>query len=101
MLNSEVIAKQRAFERAYMFAKPFNSYVNGCSVQTASFLGELHRDLRLCVSPESLCLYVFLERPLPTGFEYPKEFDGMPVITRVVGEIRDEEPVYESKNETD
>lgn len=96
MIGDEAIAKQRAFEQAYMFAKPYDSYVNGCSLQTVGFLEELLH-IRLGRHSQDLCLYVFLERPLPHGMQYPKEFDGLPVITRAFGEIREEEPIYEDK----
>ena len=99
ILNDAAVAKQRAFERAYMFAEPYSGFVNGCSLQTVDFLREIHGYSAVSGRPENLCLYVFLERPLSHGMHYPKEFDGMPVIARVVGEIREEEPIYESRDE--
>ncbi|MBI4174870.1 MAG: hypothetical protein HY517_04450 [Candidatus Aenigmarchaeota archaeon] len=96
-MDPEIVAKQRAFEAAYVFAEPYSNYANGCSLQTASFIESLHRGLSLGRLPDDPCLYVFFEKPLPKGFPYPKEFDGILVITKVVGKIRDEEPIYESK----
>ena len=95
ILNDAAVAKQRAFERAYMFAEPYSGFVNGCSLQTIGFLREIHGDAAVSGRPEDLCLYVFLERPLPHGTHYPREFDSMPIIVRVVGELREEEPIYE------
>ena len=98
-LNDQTIVKQRAFETTYMFAKPYDGYVNGCSLQTVSFLERIHGDLGLDRQPEDLCLYVFLERELPQGMRYPNEFSGIPVLVKVVREIRDEELIYESTDE--
>ena len=100
MINNEVVAKQRAFERAYMFAEPYSGFVNGCSLQTVDFLRRIHSDAVISGRPEDLCIYVFLERPLPQGLSYPREFDELPVVTKVVGEIREEELIYESKDES-
>ena len=99
-ISDDAIRNQRAFEQAYVFAEPYSRFVNGCSLQTTSFLEGLHRDLALDRPPQDLCFYVFLERKLPNGMDYPREFLDIPVVTRVIGEIHDTEPVYEDTHET-
>ena len=95
MIPDDAVATQRRFEGAYMLRQPYDAHVNGCSLQTVEFLSREFRELVAQHKPDRLCLYVFLESVLPAGVSLPAEFDGYPVITKLVGPIPDMEEPYE------
>ena len=80
---NEAVQIRKQFEKEFMFSAPFDSYINGCSLQSVADR-----------MPEKLCLYVLLIKPLPQGMELPSNYKGIPVVSRVYGNLEDEE-IYE------
>jgi len=95
MIPEDAVAVQRRFEGEYMFRQPYKPHVNGCSLQTVEFLSREFGELAARHDPDKLCLYVFLESPLPSGLSLPQKFGGYPVVTRLVGPLPDIEEPYE------
>lgn len=78
------------FVEEYM-SGPFGEYVNGASLQRADFLSREYPFIRESCRPDELCLYIFLEKPLPEGINLPIEFEGYPVFSKVHGPIDDDQ----------
>ncbi len=96
MKSDEQSVVQREFERLYMFSKPFSDYVNGVSLQRISNLFYLSK-IPEGKKPDELCLYVVLRNELPQGIELPSDYRGLTIVSRVVGGIHEEEPIYEGE----
>ncbi len=84
LTNKEVKQIKKEFQKKFVFCEPYSEWTNACGISSVGIMDPLAPD----AMKGEACISVGLRQPFPEYVDFPKEYKGVKIFTRVIGELK-------------